>query len=233
MPCEKYREALIEVAANGPMPEVLRVHLGACASCRETLREEQELFAAIDFGVQRMANAEVPPSLLPRVRASLERGVSERRSFWPYAVLAGAAVCAVLIFVGVREWRIGQVASPVTAETNHENLGTKSPAPLATQSEKTVPLPSQRRMTAGHVVVKVQDRPQVAVLVPAGQKQEVDRLLVMLQRGNWKPGELRAENAQAPSADLSVMPLSIAPIEMKPLATVGEDAEAAVEKTKI
>jgi len=87
-------------------------------------------------------------------------------------------------------------------------------------------------VAAGRVIVKPQDRLQVSVLVPAGQQQAVDRLLIALQSGAWKPGELRAENEQAPSANLSVLPLSISPIEMKPLETVGEDTQPIVEKTK-
>jgi len=232
MPCEKYREALIEVAASGSMSYGLRVHLETCVLCRAALQEEQQLFAAIDSGVQRVANADVPPSLLPRVRASLDQEASEKRSFWPYAVLAGAAVCAALVFVSIRGWRTGQVSTPVTAEANHENPVKKPAEPFATQIAKTGPSPSQRHVAAGRVIVKPQDRLQVSVLVPAGQQQAVDRLLIALQSGAWKPGELRAENEQAPSANLSVLPLSISPIEMKPLETVGEDTQTIVEKTK-
>lgn len=232
MPCEEYREALIEMAANGPMPDGLRFHLEACASCRETLQEEQELFAAVDSGVQRMANAEVPPSLLPRVRAGLDQEASERWSFWPYAVLAGAAACAALIFIVVQEWPQRQIATPVAVEANRENPETKAPETFPAQVAKAAPSPSQQRVKASHAAFRPTEVAPSTVLVPVGQKDVVDKLLIALRSGTLNRGELRGVNGQAASADLSVLPLSIAPIEMKPLETVGEDADAAVEKTK-
>ena len=80
MPCENYREALTEAAAADAVPSgELRSHLDACASCRVAFTEEQQLFAAIDTGVRASANAEVPASLLPRVRVQLnEQSVPER-----------------------------------------------------------------------------------------------------------------------------------------------------------
>ena len=67
MPCQHYKDALIEVAASGSAPQgELRVHLDECASCRAAFAEEQSFFAAIDSGVRAAANIDVPPSLLPR-----------------------------------------------------------------------------------------------------------------------------------------------------------------------
>src|SRR5947207_13338388 len=72
MLCEHYKEALIEAAASdAPLPGDLRAHLGDCGACRAAFEEEQALFASIGGGLRVTANAEVPASLLPRVRARL------------------------------------------------------------------------------------------------------------------------------------------------------------------
>ncbi len=70
MLCKHYKVALIEAAASSAQPQGdLRAHLEACASCRAAFEQEQSLFASIDAGLHVAANAEVPASLLPRVRA--------------------------------------------------------------------------------------------------------------------------------------------------------------------
>ena len=72
MLCEHYKEALIEAAASGAEPHGdLRAHLDGCAGCRAAFEQEQALFASIDGGLRVTANADVPASLLPRVRARL------------------------------------------------------------------------------------------------------------------------------------------------------------------
>src|SRR5690349_9741660 len=119
MPCEKYREPLSEAAARGEreLPRDVRAHLDSCRECSAGFEEEQQLFAAIDLGVQRIANAEVPISLFPRVRASLDREVSPRGSFLAYFVFAGAAICALVVVVGMHRWRRANLEPRSITET--------------------------------------------------------------------------------------------------------------------
>jgi hypothetical protein len=100
MPFEHYKDALIEAAASGVEPKgELRAHLEACDSCRATFAEEQALFASIDAGIHVKANADVPVSLLPRVRARLDEAGAPRNSWISSGfVLATAAVVVVVFF---------------------------------------------------------------------------------------------------------------------------------------
>jgi hypothetical protein len=72
MLCDKYKEALIEAAASGAaLPTALREHVDACGRCRATLAAEQTLFAAVDAGLHRAANAKMRSYFLPKVKANL------------------------------------------------------------------------------------------------------------------------------------------------------------------
>jgi hypothetical protein len=72
MLCDKYKEALIEAAASGTaLPIPVRGHVDACEGCRTMLAGEQTLFAAVDAGLHRAANAKVRSCFLPKVKANL------------------------------------------------------------------------------------------------------------------------------------------------------------------
>ena len=233
MPCEEYREALSEAAAGGEreLPREVQTHVESCHACRAAFQEEQQLLAAIDCGVQRIANVDVPVSLLPRVREVLDREVSRRKSIFAYFAFAGAAVCAALVFVSVHAWR----------RTNIEprSIASTSPAtPMEKPSEETIAhdVSSQvgpgLRHSSNHRVTPTATQPRFAVLLQVGQKQAVDKLLGELRSGAIKPNDVIVEKAEAPPLDLQVSPLSISPIEVKPLAAIVEDAAPSGDKTK-
>ena len=115
MPCQHHKEALIEAAAGNLQPQgELRAHLDACTTCRAAFEQEQSLFASIDAGLHVAANAEVPASLLPRVRARLDEASAPRR-IWAanWLVLASAAAIIVALFVARAVWRPNIVRKPV------------------------------------------------------------------------------------------------------------------------
>lgn len=121
MPCEPYKEALNEAAANGIEPQgELRTHLTDCAACRAAYEEEQALFASMDAGLRLAANAEVPPSLMPRVRARLDAEPARSRG-WAgnWLVLASAAAIVAGIVVARAVWR------PVVRENPPVNIAEK------------------------------------------------------------------------------------------------------------
>jgi len=115
MPCQQHKEALIEAAANGAeLQGDLRAHLAGCTDCRATFEEERSLFASIDAGLHVAANAEVPASLLPRVRTRLEQGAAPRRiGATSWLVLASAAVLFVVFLAARALWRPNAVRQPV------------------------------------------------------------------------------------------------------------------------
>jgi hypothetical protein len=91
MLCEKYKEALVEAAASGAaLPNALREHVQACEHCAAILTGERALFAAVDAGLRKAANAEVRSSFLPNVKANLAAETVPERNPIP----AWALVCA-------------------------------------------------------------------------------------------------------------------------------------------
>ena len=156
MSCEHHKDALIEAAASGVEPQgELRAHLAGCAGCRAAFEQERLLFASIDSGLRVAANAEVPVSLLPRVRARLdvESVVPTRRWAGNWLVLASAAVIAAGIFVARVAWR------PVVRENPSMNTTEKGPSAPAARSPhvdahnseriaKNNPSPEQRTLVA-------------------------------------------------------------------------------------
>lgn len=233
MPCEKYREALSEVAAGGEreLPRDVRAHLESCRECNAAFHTEQQLFAAIDLGVQRIANADVPVSFLPRVRESLDREASPQGSFLAYFVFAGAAMCAVLVVVGMHGWRRTTVEPrPISAASRETPVEKHSEDAVAHDVRSDVHRALRRLRNRSITASAAQS--QFTVLLPVGQKQAVDKLLGELRSGAIRSNDVIVEKAEAPSPDLQVSPLSISPIEVKPLATIVEDAAPGSEKTK-
>lgn len=99
MPCEHHKNALIEAAASGAAPpRELRAHLETCPSCRSAFAEEQSFLVAIDSGLHAGVNAEIPPSLLPRVRARLDE-VAAPRLRWVQPLAFGSASVALALVV--------------------------------------------------------------------------------------------------------------------------------------
>jgi hypothetical protein len=95
MLCDKYKESLIEAAASGAaLPISLREHVDDCGRCRATLAGEQTLFAAIDAGLHRAANAKVRSCFLPKVKATLATETVPTRNPIP----RWAFVCAIGAF---------------------------------------------------------------------------------------------------------------------------------------
>jgi len=91
MLCDEYKEALIEAAASGAaLPNALREHMQACEHCAAMLTGERALFAAVDAGLHKAANAAVRPSFVPNVQATLATETVPTRNPIP----AWGLVCA-------------------------------------------------------------------------------------------------------------------------------------------
>ncbi len=235
MPCEHYKDALIETAASGADPAsaspsdakmaALRAHLTTCDSCRAAFAEEQLLFASIDAGLRAAANADVPASLLPRVRAQLNGPSVSRRSWVPaWAVLAATAALALaVISLRVRPHDFsGQ--NPQSSTLAHAVLPAEIPAvPIAVPPQTN----SGQRRNKHSLPFKVQASrsiEQVPVLFPARQRVVIDAWLDGLRRGKVKANNLLAQEPDLPLQDLQISPLDVSPIEMKALADVSGES---------
>jgi hypothetical protein len=103
MLCDKYKEALIEAVASGAaLPSGLREHVEVCASCSARLTAERTLFAAIDGGLHKAANAKVRSSFLLNVKANLASETVPTGNpmlGWAFVCAAGALALAAAFLV--------------------------------------------------------------------------------------------------------------------------------------
>jgi hypothetical protein len=230
MPCEHYKDALIEAAATGLDPAnalasnarmaALRAHFESCASCRAAFAEEQALFISIDAGLNATANAEVPASLLPRVRARLDEAANLNR-IWTanWFALASAALVVVVFFAARAVWHpnVEQNPAPTSVRTNSPGSIIQ---PSQSSASSSVPLPknesasSSRGATAA--IPSLPERPAVRnampeVLVPRDQE---DLLVSYAQQWNLRK---RAPLVAANSDATNMSPLQIAPIQIAQL----------------
>jgi hypothetical protein len=226
MLCEHYKEALIEAASSDvPPPGDLRAHLDGCAACRAAFEQEQALLASIDGGLRVTANAAVPASLLPRVRAQLSGQSVARRSWvpaWAVVVTTAAMVLAVFAVRGRRHDASGQ--DPQKSILAHAPLPVEIPARPLGASPQTEPGlrmkelgPHSRAQTSPSVE-------RVPVLLPADQRVVIDAWLDGLRTGKLKADNLLAQKSDLSLQDLRVSPLDVSPIELKPLADVSGES---------
>ena len=227
MPCQLYKGALIEAAASGVQPQGdLRMHLDACAFCRATFAQELTLFSSIDVGLHVTANAEVPASLLPRVRARLDEEANSKRHWTAnWFTLASAALVVVAFFGARAVWHTNFAEKPV------ETTGTTSVPPRVTpppQQQNPLVVPpvgknsvSQRQPAiaknalAAETLVNGKTMPEV--LVPRDQE-----VLLAEYAEQWrfhKRTPLLAQDSDATIlAPLQVAQIQIAELDVKPLA---------------
>jgi hypothetical protein len=103
--CESYRETLSEAAMRDErLPAEVQGHLAACASCRDSFSDEKALFDRIGAEVRSSVNAEMPASLLPRVRQRI--AAAPAAEIWRVPGLAyvasGLAIGAMALSFAVR-----------------------------------------------------------------------------------------------------------------------------------
>jgi len=103
--CESFRAALSDAALRNERPRGdTEAHLARCASCRESFSQEQALSEFLDSELRSLANADVPPSLVAKVRRQIAGLPESRTRFSPlltYAA-AGLAVLTIVFALAVR-----------------------------------------------------------------------------------------------------------------------------------
>ena len=222
MPCQTYKDALIEAAASGAaLHGDLRAHVDGCSDCRATFEQEQSLFASIDAGLQITANAEVPASLLPRVRARLDQTVMPQ-SHWVQSMIFGCAGAALafLLFLFVRPHRHGSddqaggvaaIPAPVTVAPNAHAENSLLPAQIA--ATRATQLRSGKNSTLFHAAAS--SKPEV--LVPQDEREGLARFVAALNQRGDVATALLAQAREKKDALVSVDPLQISDLEIETL----------------
>lgn len=227
MPCQHYKDALIEVAASGAAPQgELSLHLDVCAACRAALHEEQSLLAAIESGLYANANAEVPVTLLPHVRARLDQAALPTRGGFTSWYAFAVAAAMVLILLGLRAVWHGSipegpsptvVSSSAPALSQSHAAALSGPPPLATAEGSTPIRRKALRTGAGSLPALRNDIPSPEVLVP--KDQEVILASYAEQwRARKRPPLVPVNPDDTAIALLKVAPIQIDQLDVKSLA---------------
>ncbi|MGA2095311.1 MAG: hypothetical protein ABSH39_03355 [Candidatus Acidiferrum sp.] len=224
MPCENYREALIEAAAAGNAPaRELRLHRDSCASCRASFDEERQLFAAIDADLRAAVNSEMPPAFFARVRAHLDIAATPRPRWMPSLIFASAAVAVVfLLLVAIH-----------ALHTPGKDLVRQLPVALLTTPSRETPAVPGRQDAAG-LPARAASHPnrvpalrnagalhgaastsiQLEVIVPPDERQGLTHFIATMQEGR----DLTVAPAPNMKDERMSMPLlQIAELEVQPL----------------
>ena len=246
MLCEHHKDALIEAAASGvgladaPASDTrmaaLRAHLESCPSCRAAFDEEQSLFAAINSGLHAAANAEIPPSLIPGVRARLDETVAPRLRWVPSLVFASAGVTlALVVFLLARPHHTapeeapkqGLVVVPApTAPATKTNVERISPESTEIATVRVEPSLASRNSTNLHSAAS--SNPEV--LVPSDEREGLARLVAAMNQRSDIAAALLVP-AEKRDALLSLEPVQIKDLEIKPLeSTETETSDGTGEK---
>ena len=103
MACERYREALADVAAGVPAAAGLEAHLASCDACRAELAGLRHALAVADAELARMLSAEPTPKLAARIRRAVaESDPSPGWRFgwlWPATATAATLLVALAVFL--------------------------------------------------------------------------------------------------------------------------------------
>jgi hypothetical protein len=228
MPCENYREALIEAAAADSAPSLeLRSHLDACASCRAAFTEELQLFAAIDTGVRATANTEVPHSFLAHVRASLEIVSASQWRWTPFLIFAAASAAIVLtVFIAARPHhsikntqasQIFSMPPHEKPETSARNEARGTPAIAASSHSRRA---ESRRNSAP---ANSASSTQLEVLVPPDEGEAFARFISSQKKRTEVVIAVVAPSWEDTDRLLSVKPLEIAELEVTPLESLASE----------
>lgn len=221
MPCEHYQDALIGTAASCSEPQgELRAHLAGCAACRTAFAQEQSLFSSMDESLRAAANAEVPASLLPRVRARLaDERVPIRSWRAPSLVFVAAAAMVVALLIARTAWRthIEQFSSNSASNSTTSSTILQQPQ---VQNSSAAPLVNEISVAHSQVAAtRIPARPGFSaardsmpeVLVPPDQE-----VLLVNYAEQWRERKLLplvAANFEA----TNLSPLQIAPIQISQL----------------
>ena len=223
MLCEYYKDALIDAAAGGVAPgEKLRAHLAECLSCREAFMREQSLFATIDTGLHAAVNAEVPLSLLPRARDRISEADAPRFRWLQAVVLAYASAAIVAaIFVMARLGHttredVTRQSSPITASIPPVTT-TTAEKHFSESTQKAVSHVNYSRSTRNSTIPRSAASGNPEVLVPPDEREGLAQLVATLNEHPDVAVAFLAQHPEKKDALVSVDPLEISDIEIKPL----------------
>jgi len=242
MSCKQFRTAISDAAVGGqPLQSAgllqgrppqkaaattddsVQQHLDACESCRAFYAAEQELFAAMDAGLSRVANSEPSVTFLPRVRAAIAQEVSvvEAKSatawfaWWPVAGLAAAACLVLAVVVSTRfpsRPANNPVAVMVTAAVEVPSGGTDTQPAMGGVHASRV-----HRRVLKEAPKQPDGLPMAEVIVPPDEREALALFVSGLPQQQDSAIALARPAAAAAGSDLGAEALEIAELKLPPL----------------
>jgi hypothetical protein len=245
MICDHYKHALVELAAAGadPNPQ-MQAHLQVCASCRSVFENERSLFASIDSCLRSSANAEIPPSFIPTVRARFQQEVQREsppsrgsrtltdRLLW----VPGLVAAAIILFIFTRPHRRAKLLSTdeqfVTQRAESAVAQPTTPAaakPLQVTSPQNTPAIAKNSAGASVITHKGKslqiESHEPEILVPPDQEILLARYAAQRGRHHQSSSVLLTETTPDQTGPLQVPLIQIAELDVRPLAPLAGDRE--------
>ena len=228
MLCDKYKKELIEAAASGAaLPILVRQHVDACARCRAKLAAAQALFAVADAGLRKTANAEVPSSFLPNVKANLATETVPARDpipGWAFVCATGTLVLAVAL-LGLPRGTHNQAGTesgtvPSRASADTDGIGLRSVA------ERKTPDSARVSKVRAQQNVSVTTSHESEVLVQPEEEEFLKRFYTAARNPARDAGTVIADEHE-----LTPKPLVIERIEVRDVRIENLDEESGVAQT--
>jgi hypothetical protein len=207
MSCERYRDALVDVAAGGAAPPALEPHVASCAACRAELAALRQALALADAELAGLPSAEPSADLAARIRraAADQPAPAPWRFGWLWPAIAATAVVAVALAA----WSPRRPGVPAPPPLPRAVAASPVPSP-ARPVPLTSPLPSRRPYPAP----SRPDEPEV--LVPAGEAEVFLRFASHLRTRAVSPDSILLADlsGQLPEPKgVEIQPLVIVPLD--------------------
>jgi len=243
MACEGFEIRLIEKALADTDP-ALTAHLAKCADCGAEFAAQRALQERITNGIAAMVADEPLPALLTRILAEIASEPAPHSANWRQWVFAGVTVTA---FAVLAMWMISRPSGrlngagnlPVQSATNVPSssaaasiqVGSQETShlkPAVTREHRTVRsasrpnepviVPAIVRVAQPLITAAANNSPP-EIIVPAGQREAVLRLVHALRTGRVDAASLIRTTQPGEVAPLVTIP----PLEIRPINGGGDD----------
>jgi hypothetical protein len=220
--CESYRQPLKDAAASAEaLPRSLELHVAGCQDCAESLAAEQAVLVAIQRSLHAAMNAEIPASLITRVRVAIPSDTpAAKPAQWIRALVPLMATVVVASFLMIPRFRSQRTAEPVPQRTASNPLPpadgvTGVPHSLRNRAPGVHPIFHSRTVSAS-VVSSV----DVEAKIKSANEMA---MLQLIQMAREQPDAARAIFANTDEKAVTIKPIDVAELAWAPLAS---DADA-------
>lgn len=196
MSCERYAASIEDRACGADMTPDLERHLAGCSRCAALLEAHQQAMANLDAEIQSALDVPVSNTFIRDVRARVEQ--EDRRPAWWLSWGIVPLAAAVLLAVWLR---------PVPAQAPNLPTAPRTSWPVS-RTATIVPGPPEVFVPRAPLRAAMVVQPKV--LVPPDGGRAVSEYLRLVRQGTLDTSNLAT--TQDVTADLVVMPLTIAPI---------------------